>query len=272
MAIMSKIETMNRMFGCAVPLLSFGGAILGIVIWMNNITVDIRISIIGCMLASCVLAYLAWIQPRKDLVALTTPLYSIVFMRYSLDDVTTIVLEMLYAMCLTILLVRLKYQFITPESLVPDKDQLSEPIRSYVEMIRESPGSITRESAHSAAMVFVRFAEGDFLAATQVAKSAISGMNDTSAPRSVQNAFAIVREQAERLEKSFPRPEYFLTFSPEDASVLAKTSDPNTDSSEKYDVALENALILLFACAWIASDKDHSNLFESQAFLLKLLN
>ena len=38
-----------------------------------------RIASAGCIIASFILAYLAWIRPKKDIVALTTPMYSIIF-------------------------------------------------------------------------------------------------------------------------------------------------------------------------------------------------
>ena len=54
--------------------------------------------------------------PRKDIVALSTPLYSFIFIAVPTDVFSSVVLEVLYAASLTILLVRLKYRFGTTAS------------------------------------------------------------------------------------------------------------------------------------------------------------
>jgi hypothetical protein len=120
-------------------------------------------------------------------------------------------------------------------------------------------------------VVFVRFAEGEFLAAVRAAESAIAQAGDDNAPRSLQGAFAIVREQSERLDRSLPRPETYLVFPPDDAGVLAKTPNPKFGLSEEYDVTLDNALLLLYSTAWNASEKDRLHLLACQSFAQKLL-
>jgi hypothetical protein len=267
-----KAETMNRMLEYAVPLLGFMGVFIGIGLLTLHAAIDVRISIIGCLLSSFVLAYLAWIRPKKDIVALSTPIYSIIFLGFPLDDVSTVVLDVLYAASLTFLLVRLRNRFGASGALVKDKTELAEPIKSYLEKNRETLVSAGPESAHSAAKVFVRFAQGDFLAAAGAAESAIARMNNASTLCCLHNAFAIVQEQAERLDKSVPQPERFRTFPPEDVGVLAKIADPKANKAEMYDTALENALILIFACAWTASEKDRPHLLQFQTFVLKLLD
>ena len=69
------ITALNPWLEYLVPLLSFGGALVGIFFWITSASVDYRISILGCVLASWVLAYLAWMRPKKDIVALSTPVY-----------------------------------------------------------------------------------------------------------------------------------------------------------------------------------------------------
>jgi len=63
----------------AVPLFSFGGAFLAILSEWQGILLDFHIPALGCVLASFILAYLAWIRPKKDIVALSTPIYSFIF-------------------------------------------------------------------------------------------------------------------------------------------------------------------------------------------------
>ncbi|MCX6689716.1 MAG: hypothetical protein NTZ39_08550 [Methanoregula sp.] len=270
--IIKKAKTMNRSLEYAIPLFAFGGALIGIFFWMYNVPVDIRVPIFGCVIASCILAYLAWIRPRKDIVALTTPIYSFIFLGFPIDNFSAVVLEVLYAVSLSILLVRLKYRFGVASAPVLDKKELADPLlKSYVEKTRDVLVLTGAEPAHSAAVVFVRFAEGEFLAAARGAESAIAHLSDASAPRSLQHAFAIVKEQSERLDKSLVQPESFLVFPPEDAGMLAKVPDPKFGKPEEYDTALDNALLVLYAGAWNASETDHPHLLECQPFAQRLL-
>lgn len=266
-----KTETMNRMLEYAVPLLGFMGAIVGIVLLTFHAGIDVRISIIGCLLSSFVLAYLAWIRPKRDIVALSTPLYSIIFLGFPLDDVATVVLDVLYAVSLTILLVRLRNRFGAFGALVIDKTELAEPIRSYIEKNSDMLLSAGPVFAHSATEVFVQFVRGDYLSSARVAGIAIARMDNASTLGYLRSAFAIVKEQAECLDKSIPQPEKFRIFSPEDICMLAKTPDPDANKSKEYDTVLENALLLLFACAWTGSEKDRTPLIQFQPFVLKIL-
>ncbi len=266
-----KTGTMNRSMEYAVPLLSFGGAFLGLVFWMSGIQADVRISIIGCVLASWVLAYLAWMRPRKDIVSLTTPVYSFIFLGFPMDTFSVVILDFLYAASLTILLVRLKSRFGAQVVPSPDKKDLMDPVKTYVEKTRETGSSLSPGLAHAAAVVFVRFAEGEYFDAARAAKASIAEQNDAVGPElCLKRAFEIVREQSALLDQSLPAPEIFLTFSPDDACMLAKVPDPKFGKSEEYDTALENALLILFAAAWNAQS-DRLHLLQCQAFAQRLL-
>jgi len=265
-------ETLNRRLEYLVPLFSFGGAFFGILIWIYDIAVDVHISITGCLLASCVLAYLAWIRPEKDLVALTTPLYSVIFLGFPLDALSTVVLEVLYAVSLSILLVRLRRRFGVPVSASNTQGDLAEPIRNYVEKIPHVLQNVSQESGHAAAMVVIWFARGDYNDAARVADQEVIKLNEVRPPRVVQEAFVIVREQAERLDKSFPAPQRFATFSSDTLPVLVKEPGSREDTNDLYNTTLENALVLLFACAWAASEQNRGDLLGQQGFVLQLIN
>jgi hypothetical protein len=265
------ITVLNRRLEYLVPLLSFGGALIGIFFWIITASVDYRISILGCVFASWVLAYLAWIRPKKDIVALSTPVYSFIFLAVPTDNFSAVVLEVLYAASLTILLIRLKYRFGAQVVKAPDKKELVDPAKTYVEKIRGTGLSPHPGIAHAAAVVFVRFAEGEFFEAARAAKASVAEQNDAiGAELTLKRAFEIVREQSTILDQSLPAPETFLTFSPEDVPLLAKVPDPKYGKQEEYDITLENALLVLFATAWNA-DSDRAHLLQCQAFAQRLL-
>ncbi|NMB78589.1 MAG: hypothetical protein GYA23_05790 [Methanomicrobiales archaeon] len=234
--------------------------------------IDVRIFAIGCVIGSLILAYLAWIRPQKDIVALSTPIYSFLFFVAPSDVSVTIFLELLYAVSLTILLIRLNLRFgEAPESGRSGETVLKDPLKSYCETVRGNGGEISHEVAHFAAVVFARFAQGEYLAAVSVADAATADIEGNSTFPALKTAFCIVREHAILLEESAGQPDAFLEFSTPDAGALAKPLPPQNKINDRFEVSLENALLLLFAAAWNGSEKDRLLLLNGQSFAQKLM-
>jgi hypothetical protein len=265
-------NSVHRWLEIAVPLFSFGGAFIAILFPMLGISLDFHVPALGCVLASCSLAYLAWIRPRKDIVALTTPLYSVIFFSFPIDYSTAVVLQVFYAVSLTILLVRLKYRFGNPGTAASLGKELGGSLKTYIEQTRDAFSDISPEAAHSAAVVFVRFAEGDYEDAAQSSKSVLG---DGEYPDSVSpliRAFSIIREHTTLLHKSLPRPVTYLTFSEKDFHLLVKPNVPSHDDDMEFYTALDNALLLVYSAAWNNSERDRPHLLACQAFAQKLLS
>ncbi|MGA2913245.1 MAG: hypothetical protein ABSE07_06985 [Methanoregula sp.] len=254
----------------AVPLLSFGGALLAIVFWINGAPFDFRISILGCVLASWVLAYLAWIRPKKDIVALTTPIYSFIFIAVPTDIFSSVILQLLYAVSLTILLIRLKYRFGKPGTAVSLGKEMGGSLKTYLGQTRDSFSGISPETAHAAAIVFVRFAEGNYEDAAQSSRTAPDD-GENSDPVIIL-AFRIIHEHSTLLSKSQTRPVTYLAFPEKDFPRLAKPPVAAHDEDMEFYSALDNALLLLFSAAWNASERDRPHLLACQAFAQKLMS
>ena len=71
-------NSMNRWLEFAVPAFSFGGILIAFYFLNQGYIQSFRIASAGCIIASILLAYLAWIRPKKDIVALTTPIYAVI--------------------------------------------------------------------------------------------------------------------------------------------------------------------------------------------------
>jgi hypothetical protein len=255
----------------AVPVLSFGGAFLALFFSGLGSTVDIRYFAAGCVMASCILAYLAWIRPRKDIVALTTPLYSFLFFIMPSEITIDLVLEFLYAVSLTILLIRLKFWFgAAPADGMAEGNCLEEPIRGYCGKVREHAAGLSPAAAHRAAAGVIWFAQGEYRKVAEAADAALADPDCSGRPV-LATAFAIIREQALQLEDSKDQPEQFIEFTADDAGVLAKPLPPEDNINNRFEVSLENALLLLYAIAWNASEEDHPVLLSAQGFALKLI-
>ncbi|MFA6363488.1 hypothetical protein [Methanoregula sp.] len=259
----------------AVPVFSFGGAAVAILIWMSGIVIDLRFTAVGCVIASVVLAYLAWIRPKKDIVALTTPIYAIIFFAVPLDDaVATLVLELLYAVSLSILLVRLKSRF-GAAAVIPQDGTLSGPLGDYVEKILPACTSLPPAAAHKAAVTFMRYAAGEYGDVQDEAREGRFALDGSGSAPAFSTAFEILAEQAEITEKSRPHTEWYKQFTSADEALLARPVPPRKKNDEGFDAgfdaALDNALLLLYAAAWNASSADRPHLRTAETFAAKVI-
>jgi hypothetical protein len=252
-----------------VPLLAFGSTLLGIVLWNTGLLKEMQYAGIGGFLASCLLAYLAWIRPRKDIVSLTTPIYGFIFMVTPIDYNGGIAFHLLYACGLTLLVVRLHYRFATgTQGGSSGRELAAGPLKTYVESTRGIFTTLDKAAGHRAAVAFIRFSEGDYQAVADLSHAAVS--NDAN-PASVIRAFSILRQHTELLDRNLPRPATYLKFLPDDAALLAKPLPAAGDSDGEFETMIDNALLLLFSAGWHASEEDHPSLLVSQQFAEKLL-
>ncbi|HUT38500.1 MAG TPA: hypothetical protein VMW77_04260 [Methanoregula sp.] len=262
----------HRWLEIAVPFFSFGGAFIAILFPILGIPLDFHVPAMGCVLASCFLAYLAWIRPRKDIVALTTPIYSVIFFSFPIDYSTALVLQVLYAVSLTLMLVRLKYRFGTPGTAASLGKELGGTLKTYIEQTRDAFGDISPEAAHRAAVIFVRFAEGNYDDAIQSSKDILNDGENPDYVSPLIRAFSIIQEHLTINNQSLPHPVTYLKFSENDTPLLAKPTVPADDEDMEFYTALDNALLLLYSVAWNKSERDRAHLLVCQAFAQKLMS
>ena len=252
-----------------VPLLAFGSTILGILLWNAGILAEIQYAAVGGFLASCLLAYLAWLRPRKDIVSLTTPIYGFLFMVNQIDYTGGVVLQLLYACGLTALVVRLHKRFGTRNSdSFSGTDLAAGPLKTYVGSTSDAFTAADPLTGHSAAAAFIRFSEGDYQKAADLSHAAVC---HDGTPEPIVRAFGILRQHAELLDENLPRPVAYLRFLPEDASLMAKPLPDADDPDREFETLMDNALLLLYSAAWHASEADRPILVASQPFAIRLL-
>jgi hypothetical protein len=263
----------ERYLEIAIPVASFGATLIGILLWKMGLEINFQFFAVGCVIGSCLLTYLAWIRPKKDIVALSTPIYAIIFFVVPTEYIAGVVLQLLYSVSLTILLIRLKYRFGKPGTAAAMGKQLADPLKIYVEQTCDSFTGIRPDTAHDAAVVFVQFTHGDYKeAARRVVAAATGQMENVEHGATIVRAFSIVKEHAVLIDKSLPRPLTYEVFRPEEYVLLAKPRLPAHDDDHEFYAALDNALLLLFSVAWTNSEADRPHLLACQAFVLKLLN
>jgi hypothetical protein len=265
-------RNLHRILELAVPLFSFGGVFLSILFQKLGISLDFHYTALGCVIASCILAYLAWIRPKKDIVALSTPIYSFIFFLLPTDNETQNILQLLYAVSLTILLVRLKYRFGEPGTAVTLGKELGGSLKTYIDKTQDSLKNTSPDTAHRATLAFVQFAQGDYGKVARLSATVSMPGEDTGREHTLTRAFTIVKEHAELLDKSLLRPFTYQVFNPEDAELLANPMPPAPDQDHEFYLSLDNALLLLFSVAWTASERDRPHLLACQIFAQKLMN
>ncbi|OPX65384.1 MULTISPECIES: hypothetical protein [unclassified Methanoregula] len=252
-----------------VPVLAFGGTLAGVALHNAGILFEIQYAAIGGLFASCLLAYLAWTRLHKDIVALSTPIYGIIFFVTPIEYTAGVVLQLVYAAGLTILAARLRYRFgpgIAGGSST--KELPPGPLRDYVESSGGAFEGLFSVIGHDAALAFFRFSEGEYQAAAELAHAASCR---SGTPEHVVRAFSVIRQHAELLDKNLPRPLTYLTFLPADAPVMAKPLPGPGDPDHEFGTMMDNALLLLFSAAWHASPEDRPSLLSLQQFARKLL-
>jgi hypothetical protein len=237
----------QRYLEILIPVLSFGITGIGILLWQRGFVFNYQFFSLGCILSSCILAYLAWIRPHRDIVALSTPVYAFIFFLVPSDDISWIVLQLLYAVSLTALLIRLKYRFggsAPAQGFVEDHGLLD----AYVAKVGESLEAISPAIAGDAGLVFIRFAQGEYEAAARLAQARSQDPTVTN-PEISATAFAIAAEQAAQTTMGIAVPAMFRKFSPDRSGVLYSTPDGSADPEQEYTTNLDNALLLLYAIA-----------------------
>jgi len=252
-----------------VPLLAFGSTLLGIVLWNAGLLEEIQYASAGGFLASCLLAYLAWLRPRKDIVSLSTPIYGFIFMVTPIDFTGGVVLQLLYACGLTVLMIRLHHHFGTGTLGSSSGMELAAgPLKTYVESNREPFTALDGAAGHSAAEAFISFSEGEYRKSAEISHAACCR---EGTPEPLARAFSILSEHAELLDKNEPRPLTYLTFPPGVAALLAKPLPGPGNPDREFETLMDNALLLLYSAAWNASEADRPSLRISQSFAEKLL-
>jgi hypothetical protein len=252
-----------------VPLLAFGSTILGMLLWNAGMLVEIQYAAMGGFLGSCLLAYLAWNRPQKDIVALSTPIYGFIFLVTPTDYAGGVVLQLLYACGLTVLAARLHRRFGTSASARSFRNELvTGPLTAYIESTRDAFAALDPSAGHRAAEVFLRFSEGEYQEAAEMAHAAAC---EDGIPGPVVRAFSIIRQQAELLDRKLPRPLSYETFAAADSSLMAKPFAGSGDPERDFELQMDNALLLLFSAAWHTSAADRPPLLALQGFADKLL-
>ncbi|NLX50040.1 MAG: hypothetical protein GXY82_09285 [Methanospirillum sp.] len=101
----------DLLLSIGVPLASFGGIALAFALASAGLIEEPGRFGWGCVVGSVLLAVLAFLKPRKDIVSLTTPLYALILFVVPSELEPNILMQLLFAASLTVLVYRLNRSF-----------------------------------------------------------------------------------------------------------------------------------------------------------------
>lgn len=260
----------DMLLSIAVPAFCFGGLGVGMLLEELGYINDAGLFYWGSLAGSFLLAYLAWGKPRKDIVSLLAPFYAVIMFVLAVEVKPTVLLQLVFAASLTILMVRLNIKFSTPAVKEQGEDPMEKYLYEYMHRITPFFRIVDRETAHEIASAVLAFKFTLYPKTMESIDTAISRLKGEGAFTALRKALTIIRDRAENLEKSGVKGYSGLTFTPEEEQYLAIIIAADQIESSEI-LALDNALLLAYAVAYLCSPDDGQMLDEHQNFALQIL-
>ncbi len=108
---MVTVAQRDLLLSAGVPLASFGGIAVAIALANAGLIADPGSFAWGCVIGSVLLAYLAYLKPRRDLVSLCAPLFALIIFIVPGDLRPNMLTQLLFAATLTVLVIRVNRSF-----------------------------------------------------------------------------------------------------------------------------------------------------------------
>jgi hypothetical protein len=221
-----KLSKRELTLSLAIPIISFGGTGLGLLLEWQGIISDAGSFYWGSLAGSFLLGYLAWIKPRKDIVSLLAPLYGVIIFLLAVETKPTVILQVLFAASLTILTVRLNRRFSTPPDKGKEEDPMDKFLYAYMTRITPYFRSVDRDTAHEIAATVLSFKFGIFPNSVNSAEKAIARLKGEGSVDTLRKALIIIRDRAEKLQESSVKVYSEKAFSANDFQYLPISLPP----------------------------------------------
>jgi hypothetical protein len=260
----------ERALSIAVPVTSFGGIGVALLLQQFGIVADAGRFTWGCVLGAFLLGYLAFGKPKRDIVALCAPLYAFLIFVIPLEITPTLILQFLFAASITILVVRLNMRFSPPARVPGGLDPMEKFLIDYIERMRPHFRSIAPATAHDIASAFLSYKFGLYGKTAEESTHAIAALPAGGAMDVLKKALRIVNERAMNLMNANYTPGTSLEFTDTERPYLA-VNLPAEHIEDQATLHLENALLLIYAAAYVSSEDDEATLDEQQKFAINIL-
>jgi hypothetical protein len=152
-----------------------------------------------------------------------------------------------------------------------DVERMEQFLMDYIARIRPYFSAIPENTAHEIASAFLAFKFGLYAKAVSDCSRALSLLSDGGSMNALKKALTIVKVNAEDLDLSQVQADLSIKFLPEERTYVSvelppdRVEDPGT-------LELDNALILVYGVAILASPNDEQALEEHRKYVIKLLS
>lgn len=266
-----KLSQRELIISAAIPLVSFGGTGLGLLLENVKIIADAGTFYWGSIAASFLLAYLAYNKPRRDIVSILAPMYAVIIFLLAIEVSPTVILQLLFDASLTVLMIRLNIRFSTPLHKDDEEDPMEKLLYAYMNRITPNFRSVDARTAHEIAATVLSFKFGIFENSVRSADKALGMLRGEGSHSTLRKALIIIRDRAEKLQSSDVKAYSGILFSSDDFQYLPLSIPPDLiESPDNY--TLDNALVLCYAVAYLCSPEDGQRLDEHQNFVIQILN
>jgi hypothetical protein len=143
-------------------------------------------------------------------------------------------------------------------------------LNAYIIRMRPLFNNIPATTAHEIASAFLAFKFGLYPNAIHECAQAISLIPDSGINAVLKKALSIVRANATKLENAQVTADLTITFSDEERKYIP-VNLPDDQVEDPGTFQLDNALVLMYAVAVIASPDDEETLTEHRKFIVRLL-
>ncbi|MFA7197781.1 MAG: hypothetical protein WC093_00680 [Methanoculleus sp.] len=252
----------------AVPAVSLGGIGIEVLLASLGFQYAVWVGVAGCVIASCILCYLAYLKPRHDLVSLFTPLFAFLIFILPNELSSGVITQAFFAATITFLAIRVEKLFNAPKQ---EKKTMKQMLNEYIGRIEPLLTTIDEETGHQVAQSLLTYKFGLYGNAVEKSTATLARLNAvTPHPDTLERALLILRERAGGFVDSrvTENPEH--TFAEEDSDYLAIHLRPD-QVEDPATLDLDNALVLLYAVGIETSPDDEQALEEHQRFVFQIL-
>jgi Ca2+/Na+ antiporter len=252
----------------AVPAVSFGGIGIELLLASVGFPYAVWAGIAGCVAASCVLCYQAYLKPRRDLVSLFTPLFAFLIFIMPNDISSGVIVQTLFAATITFLAIRVEKLF---NATKPQERTMKDVLNEYIARIEPLFAVIDEETGHLIAQSLLTYKFELYGSAAEKMTAALARLDAiTPHPGAVERALLILRERTGDLADSrvTANPEHTFTEADYDNLAIRLRPDQIEDPAA---LDLDNALVLLYAVGIETSPDDEQALEEHQRFVIQIL-
>ena len=151
-----------------------------------------------------------------------------------------------------------------------DTDVMEKFLNDYIERMRPTYNRISQKTAHDVAATYLSYKFGLYGKAAEEASRALGALPDGDNMTRLKKALVMIGERSKKLDNSDYSLDTSVSFTPDDLPFLAM----NLGEDQVEDMSIlffDNAILLIYAAAYVSSSEDQDTLDEQSALAINIL-